>query len=78
MDEAPDNSILRLIAFVNKSLSGMEKRYSSMGKRSTWYTIWTQRFHHYCFAREVRIITDHKLLVAIFIKGVATLSLRLE
>ena len=30
-------------------------------------------FHHYCFAREV-LITDHKPLVAIFKKDVATLS----
>ena len=29
---------------------------------------------HYCFGREVLVITDHKLLVSIFKKDVATLS----
>ena len=32
-----------------------------------------KKFHHYCFAREVYIITDHKLLIAILKKDVATL-----
>ena len=32
-----------------------------------------EKFHHYCFAREVLIITDHKPLVAIYKKNVATL-----
>ena len=31
-------------------------------------------FHHYCFAKEVLIITDHKPLVVIFKQGVAMLS----
>ena len=33
-----------------------------------------EKFHHYCFGREVLVITDHKLLVSIFKKDVATLS----
>ena len=33
-----------------------------------------EKFHHYCFGREVDVITDHKLLVSIFKKDVATLS----
>ena len=33
-----------------------------------------EKFHHYCFVREVSIITDHKPLVAIFKKDVAILS----
>ena len=37
-----------------------------------------QKFHHYCFTREVSIITDHKPLVAIFKKDVATLLQRLQ
>ena len=32
------------------------------------------KIHHYCFAREVLVITDHKPLVAIFKKDMATLS----
>ena len=33
-----------------------------------------EKFRHYCFAREVHVITNHKPLVAIFIKDVAILS----
>ena len=34
--------------------------------------------HHYCFDREVSIITDHKPLITIFKKDVGTLSERLH
>ena len=34
--------------------------------------------HHYCFAREVNVITNHKPLVAIFKKDVVTLSQRIQ
>ena len=37
-----------------------------------------EKFHHYCFGREVHIITDHKLLVSIFKKDVATLSQHIQ
>ena len=37
-----------------------------------------EKFHHYCFTREVSIITDHKLLVSIFKKDIATLLQRLQ
>ena len=33
-----------------------------------------KKCHHYCFAREVSIITDHKPLIVIFKKDVVTLS----
>ena len=33
-----------------------------------------EKFHHYCFAREVTIITDYNPLVEIFSKDEATLS----
>ena len=35
-------------------------------------------FHHYCFAREVSIIMDHKPLVAIFKKDVVTMSQQIQ
>ena len=38
------------------------------------YTIWIQMLHHYSCARQWSINTDHKQLVAIFKKDVATLS----
>ena len=33
-----------------------------------------EKFHHYCFTREVHIIINHKPLVSIFKKDVAILS----
>ena len=37
-----------------------------------------QKFHHYCFAHKGNVISDHKLLVAIFKKDMAILSHRLQ
>ena len=37
-----------------------------------------EMFHNFCFAREVSIIMEHKHLVAIVKKDVATLSQRLQ
>ena len=36
------------------------------------------KFHHYCFAREVYVITNHKPLVYIFKKDVATLLQQIQ
>ena len=33
-----------------------------------------KKFHHYCFVREVHVITDHKMLVTLVSKDVAKLS----
>ena len=65
-DEAPDNSILRPIAFMSKSLSSAEERYSNIERQELGKLHGLKKFHHYCFARELSIITDHKMLVAIF------------
>ena len=37
-----------------------------------------EKFHHYCFPRDVCVITHHKPLVAIFKKDIATLSQRIQ
>ena len=77
-DEAPDNSILRPIAFVNKSLIRAEKRYSNIGREVLGILYGLETFCHYCFTREVSIITDHRPLVAIFKKDIATLPQGLQ
>ena len=71
---APDNTILHPIAFVSKSLMGTECRYSNIECKALGILHGLEKFHHYCFGREVLIITDHKLLVSMFKKDVATLS----
>ena len=59
-DEAPDNSILRPTALVSKSLSSLEKRYSNIEREALDILYRLKKVHHYCFPREVSIITDHK------------------
>ena len=73
-DVAPDNIILHPIVFASKSLTGAECRYSNIKREAPRHTTWAQKCHHYCFAREVLIITDHKPLVAIFKKDMTMLS----
>ena len=73
-DVAPDNTTLHPIAFASKSLTGAEHRYSNIEREALGILHGLKKFHHYCFAKEVLIITNHKPLVAIFKKDVATLS----
>ena len=68
------NNILRPITFAGKSLTRTECRYRSIKREGLGILHGLEKFHHYCFAREVSIITDHKSLVAIFKKDIATLS----
>ena len=71
---APDNTILQPIVFTSKSLTGTESRYSNIECIALGIIHGLEKFHHYCFGRNVIIITDHKPLVMIFKKHVATLS----
>ena len=77
-DILPDNTILRPFTFARKSLNSMEQGYSNMEREALGILCGLERFHHYCFAREVSIITDYMPLVAIFKKDVATLSQRIQ
>ena len=70
----PDNIILHLIAFASKSLTGTECRYGKIEREALGMLHGLKKFHHYCFAREVHVITDHRPLVFIFKKDVAMLS----
>ena len=72
-DIAPDNTILRPIAFASKCLTSAEHRYSNTEREALGILHGLKKCHHYCFAREVSIIMDHKLLVAIFKEDVVTL-----
>ena len=67
-DIVPDNTILHPIAFASKSLTGAECRYSNIEREALGILHGLKKFHHYCFAREVLMITDYKPLVAIFNK----------
>ena len=77
-DLVSDNTTLHPIVFASKSLTGVECRYSNMKKEALFILHELEKFHHYCFAREILIITNHKPLVAIFKKDVATLSQHIQ
>ena len=70
---ALDNITLHPIAFASKSLTGVERRYSNIEHEVLGILHGLEKFHHYCFGIEVLVITDHKPLVAMFKKDVATL-----
>ena len=70
---APDNTILHPITFASKSLTGAEQRYSNIKQEALGILHGLEKFHHYYFGREVLIITDHKPLISMFKKDVATL-----
>ena len=72
-NEAPNNAALWPIAFASKSLTSMEINNSNI-EREALGILHDLKIHHYCFAHEVSVITDHKTLVAIFEKDVASLS----
>ena len=71
--EMAPNALLCPTAFASKSLTGVEQRYSNTERKALGTLHDLEKFHHYCFGREVLIITDHMLLVSIFKKNVATL-----
>ena len=70
---APDNITVCPIAFASKSLTGAEQRYSNIECEVLGILHGLEKFHHYCFGQEVLVITDHKPLVAMFKRDVATL-----
>ena len=73
-DVAPDNTSLRPITFASKSLTVAEWKYSNIKQEALGILHGLEKFHHYCFGREVLIIMGHKPLEAMFKKDVATLS----
>ena len=66
--EAPANAVLQPTTFVSKN-----KEREALGML---YDL--EKFHHYCFAHDISRIRDHKPLVAIFKKDIASLSHRLQ
>ena len=65
-DTVPYNTILCPIPFTSKSLTGTEHRYSNIEREALGIVHGLEKFHHYCFTREVHIITNYKLLLSIF------------
>ena len=77
-DAASDKYVLRPIAFASKSLSNTETHYNKIEREGVGILHGLQKFNHYYFTREIQIIIDHKPLAAIFKRGMAVLSKRLQ
>ena len=73
-DEVPNNTALHLLAFMSKILSSIEQWYSSIGWEAFGIVHCLEKFHHYCFTKEVIVIKDHKPLVTMVSKDITTLS----
>ena len=73
-DEVPDNTALCPTAFTNKNLSSVKWQYSKIEWEVIGMLHGLEKLHHYCFAKEINITTNHKPLVAIVSKENATLS----
>ena len=72
-DIGPNNTILCPFMFANKSLTCAEHKYSNIEREGPRHPAWAQKISSLLFCQGVHIITDHKPLVAIFKKDVATL-----
>ena len=77
-DEIPDNATLHPTAFTSLSPLSAQWHYNNIEWESLGILHGLEKFHHYCFAKEVCVITDHKSLVAIISKDVAMLSQHLQ
>ena len=73
-DRASDNAVLHPVTFAGKSLTGADQRYSNIEREVLGLLHALEKFQHYCFSREVLVITDHKPLVYMFKKDITTLS----
>ena len=68
------NTALWPIVFTSKSVSGTELQYGNIEWNALGILHGLEKFHHYCFTKEVYIITYHKPLVVMVNKDVTTLS----
>ena len=73
--EIPQN--LRPVAYGSKSFSSAETRYSNIERELLGIVCAIQNFKHFCFGRSVKVITDHKPLLAIFKKSLNNTTPRL-
>lgn len=61
-----DKSDPRIIAFGNKSLSDVEKRYCQTEKEALALAWAIEHFHMYLYGKKFELVTDHKPLEVIF------------
>ena len=74
--EVPNN--LRPVFYASKTLTATESNYSNIEHEMLGVIFSVLHFKHFTYGREVHIITDHKPLITLFAKNLATTSPRLS
>ena len=76
----PDNSVnnLRPVFYASKTLTATESNYSNIEREMLGVVFSVLHFKHFTYGRQVHIITDHKPLITLFAKNLATTSPRLS
>ena len=74
--EIPNN--LRPVAYASKTLTSCESNYSIIERELLGVLFSVLHFKHFTFGCKVHIITDHKSLVSLFRKSLASASPRLS
>ena len=74
--EVPNN--LRPVFYASKTLTATESNYSNIECEMLGVIFSMLHFKHFTYGREVHIITDHKPLITLFAKNLATTSPRLS
>ena len=77
-NEAPDNAAMWSIEFVSKNLTSAEIHYCNTKRDALGILHDLETFHQYCFTNDIRLVTNHKLLVAVSKKDIGSLSHRLQ
>ena len=70
--EAPNN--LRPIFYASKTLTLTESNYSNFEHEMLGIVFSVLDFKHFMYGRQIHIITDHKPLITLFAKNLATTS----
>ena len=74
--EVPNN--LRPVFYASKTLTATESNYSNIQHEMLGVVFSVLHFKHFMYGRQVHTITDHKPLITLFAKNVATTSPRLS
>ena len=66
------------ICFASRALTDTESRYNNIERECAAVVYGVQRFHHYLFGRQFRVLTDHKPLEVILHKPLHSAPPRLQ